>query len=229
MSLLRTLIFFDLPCCCRQRTNRRPNLCGLGRRLPGLEQEFKQREERGRRRRRRVFFLKKKRGRLSFIDKVVPSSCLFLLLLLLLDMQKEDSCNAPGDHLVAFAEYGKMRDALNATGRHIYFSLCGWNSWYAPQGKSLGNSWRIAGQSRKKPKAIEKYKERKGERRRSRNKNQEARVEAWSSNQQKFCAFPFFRTTIPRRLQRVAQCLQRHPHQRGACAVRWPGRLERPW
>ncbi len=38
-----------------------------------------------------------------------------------------------------------MRDALNKTGRHIYFSLCGWNSWYAPQGWSLGNSWRIAG------------------------------------------------------------------------------------
>ena len=24
-------------------------------------------------------------------------------------------------------------------------SLCGWNSWYAPVGWSLGNSWRIAG------------------------------------------------------------------------------------
>jgi alpha-galactosidase len=38
-----------------------------------------------------------------------------------------------------------MRDALNATGRKIYFSLCGWNNWYAPSGYSLGNSWRIAG------------------------------------------------------------------------------------
>ena len=38
-----------------------------------------------------------------------------------------------------------MRDALNATGRPIYFSLCGWNSWYAPPGATLGNSWRIAG------------------------------------------------------------------------------------
>ena len=36
-----------------------------------------------------------------------------------------------------------MRDALNATGRPILFSLCGWNPWYAPVGKSLGNSWRI--------------------------------------------------------------------------------------
>ncbi|EGD75477.1 hypothetical protein PTSG_06551 [Salpingoeca rosetta] len=38
-----------------------------------------------------------------------------------------------------------MRDALNKTGRPIYFSLCGWNAWYAPVGWSLGNSWRIHG------------------------------------------------------------------------------------
>ena len=61
------------------------------------------------------------------------------------DYLKEDSCNAPGDHPTAFKEYGYMRDALNATGREIYFSLCGWNSWYAPVGTTLGNSWRIAG------------------------------------------------------------------------------------
>jgi alpha-galactosidase len=35
-----------------------------------------------------------------------------------------------------------MRDALNATGRPIYFALCGWSSWYAPVGAALGNSWR---------------------------------------------------------------------------------------
>lgn len=35
--------------------------------------------------------------------------------------------------------------ALNASGRDVYFSLCGWNTWYAPVGDSLGNSWRIAG------------------------------------------------------------------------------------
>ena len=61
------------------------------------------------------------------------------------DYLKEDSCNAPGDHPTAFKEYGYMRAALNATGREIYFSLCGWNSWYAPVGATLGNSWRIAG------------------------------------------------------------------------------------
>ena len=62
------------------------------------------------------------------------------------DYLKEDSCNAPGDHDTAFKQYGKMRDALNATGRPVLFSLCGWNTWYAPVGQSLGNSWRI-GQS----------------------------------------------------------------------------------
>lgn len=61
------------------------------------------------------------------------------------DYLKEDSCYAPQDHQQAFTQYGLMRDALNATGRRIYFSLCGWNSWYAPQGWTLGNSWRIAG------------------------------------------------------------------------------------
>lgn len=45
-----------------------------------------------------------------------------------------------------------MRDALNKTGRPIFFSLCGWHDWYAPPipslnytgGYSLGNSARIA-------------------------------------------------------------------------------------
>ena len=36
-----------------------------------------------------------------------------------------------------------MRDALNKTGRHIYFDLCGWSSWYAPVGETLGNAWRV--------------------------------------------------------------------------------------
>jgi len=59
------------------------------------------------------------------------------------DYVKEDSCYASGDHQTAFDEYGRMRDGLNATGRPIYFSLCGWSDWYAPVGWSLGNSWRI--------------------------------------------------------------------------------------
>ena len=59
------------------------------------------------------------------------------------DYVKEDSCNATSDHNASFAQYGKMRDALNATGRPIYFDLCGWSSWYAPVGKTLGNAWRV--------------------------------------------------------------------------------------
>jgi hypothetical protein len=60
-----------------------------------------------------------------------------------IDWFKMDSCYAPADEPSAVAQYAKMRDALNATGRHIWFALCGWEPWYAPVGKSLGNSWRI--------------------------------------------------------------------------------------
>lgn len=70
------------------------------------------------------------------------------------DYLKEDSCYASQVHDVAFMEYGAMRDALNATGRPIYFSLCGWNPWYAPVGATLGNSWRIAGDVNSYPDAI---------------------------------------------------------------------------
>ena len=59
------------------------------------------------------------------------------------DWFKSDSCYASPDPATAFAEYGVMRDALNASGRHIWFALCGWSSIYAPVGQSLGNSWRI--------------------------------------------------------------------------------------
>lgn len=59
------------------------------------------------------------------------------------DYVKEDSCNAPSDdHAAAYKQYATMRDALNATKRSIFFSLCGWYPWYAPVGRSLGNSWR---------------------------------------------------------------------------------------
>lgn len=59
-----------------------------------------------------------------------------------IDYVKEDSCNAAQDHATAFHEYSLMRDGLNATGKPIFFSLCGWETWYAPVGHSLGNSWR---------------------------------------------------------------------------------------
>lgn len=59
------------------------------------------------------------------------------------DYLKEDSCFAPDEPKTAFQQYSRMRDALNKTGRPIYFSLCGWHEWYAPVGASIGNSWRI--------------------------------------------------------------------------------------
>eukprot|EP00038_Savillea_parva_P028500 m.65428 g.65428 ORF g.65428 m.65428 type:complete len:474 (+) comp8291_c0_seq1:200-1621(+) len=69
------------------------------------------------------------------------------------DYIKEDSCGGSQDHATAFADYARMRDVLNATGKPVFFSLCGWNPWYAPPdpslnytgGASLGNSWRIHG------------------------------------------------------------------------------------
>lgn len=60
------------------------------------------------------------------------------------DYLKHDSCWASSQPEKAFRAYALMRDALNATGRPILYSLCGWNAWYAPMGESLANSWRMA-------------------------------------------------------------------------------------
>ena len=60
-----------------------------------------------------------------------------------IDWYKEDACYATGDQATALAEYGKMRDALNSSGYHVWFALCGWEPWYAPHGKTLANSARI--------------------------------------------------------------------------------------
>jgi hypothetical protein len=59
------------------------------------------------------------------------------------DYVKEDSCNAPQDHPTAFAMYDAMRKGLDATGREIFFSLCGWEAWYSPVMRALANSARI--------------------------------------------------------------------------------------
>jgi alpha-galactosidase len=62
------------------------------------------------------------------------------------DWYKEDSCHADGSKDVAFAEYGRMRDALNATGYPTWFALCGWKTWYASDprgGNTIGNSARV--------------------------------------------------------------------------------------
>lgn len=60
------------------------------------------------------------------------------------DYLKLDSCNAPHEPRQAMKQYVSMRDALNTTGRPIYFALCGWSPWYAEVGAALGNSWRVA-------------------------------------------------------------------------------------
>ena len=71
-----------------------------------------------------------------------------LLLLLLLpppagvDYLKYDNCHARRDMWVV-DRYTAMRDALNATGRPILYSLCGWgvadpHTWAA----QVGTSWR---------------------------------------------------------------------------------------
>jgi alpha-galactosidase len=62
---------------------------------------------------------------------------------------KIDSCCGSQDHATAFKQYGLW----NATGKPVLFSVCGWETWYAPPdpsvnytgGYGLGNQWRIAG------------------------------------------------------------------------------------
>lgn len=60
------------------------------------------------------------------------------------DYLKYDNCNNEGRP--AIARYTKMRDALRATGRPIFYSICEWGAnrpWeWAP---ALGNSWRTTG------------------------------------------------------------------------------------
>ncbi len=47
-----------------------------------------------------------------------------------IDYLKEDSCGTKSNsEAEAILEYGKMRDALNSTGRPIFFSLCGWEPY----------------------------------------------------------------------------------------------------
>ena len=60
-----------------------------------------------------------------------------------IDYVKEDSCGGSQDHQTAYTEYAKMRDALNKTGRQMFFSLCGWEAWYSAYCHALGNSCRI--------------------------------------------------------------------------------------
>ena len=63
-----------------------------------------------------------------------------------MDWFKEDSCYDTGAEDTAIAHYAAMRDAFNATGRRIWFALCGWEPFYASHtgaGDALANSARI--------------------------------------------------------------------------------------
>lgn len=61
-----------------------------------------------------------------------------------MDYLKYDNCNTDGTS--PKVRYPPMRDALNKTGRRIYFSMCEWGvenpaTWAGP----VGNSWRTTG------------------------------------------------------------------------------------
>jgi alpha-galactosidase len=65
---------------------------------------------------------------------------------------KSDSCAAPTAHAAAVAQYALMQQALLAPfnngslpwSRSVFFSLCGWFSWYAESAQAVGNSYRVA-------------------------------------------------------------------------------------
>lgn len=67
-----------------------------------------------------------------------------LRVLFRVDYLKYDNCN--NDGTAAKTRYSVMRDALNKTGRPIFYSICNWGEelpyiW----GRSVGNSWRTTG------------------------------------------------------------------------------------
>ena len=60
------------------------------------------------------------------------------------DYLKYDNCYNEG--IDSKLRYTKMRDALNKTGRHIYYSMCSWGAdEVSTWGKDVGNSWRTTG------------------------------------------------------------------------------------
>jgi len=56
------------------------------------------------------------------------------------DYLKYDNCF--DDNLPMIPRYTAMRDALNKTGRPIFFSMCNWAATTAEWGSGVGNSWR---------------------------------------------------------------------------------------
>ena len=49
----------------------------------------------------------------------------------------------PEDRNVISLPFPHVTNPNNTHTIRFFFSLCGWNNWYAPQGKDLGNAWRI--------------------------------------------------------------------------------------
>ena len=60
------------------------------------------------------------------------------------DYLKYDNCNTDGS--IPEKRYPVMRDALNASGRPIFFSMCEWGvDQPALWAMNVGNSWRTTG------------------------------------------------------------------------------------
>ena len=62
------------------------------------------------------------------------------------DYLKYDNCNSAETHQTIRVRYERMRDALNRTGRPIFYSACEWGEllpglWF----RSIANSWRTTG------------------------------------------------------------------------------------
>lgn len=61
-----------------------------------------------------------------------------------IDYLKYDNCNH--DKQSAIDRYSKMRDALNKTGRPMFYSICNWGQEKVWEwGAKVGNSWRTTG------------------------------------------------------------------------------------
>jgi alpha-galactosidase len=57
------------------------------------------------------------------------------------DYLKYDNCFSDG--VPALTRFSRMRDALNATGREIFYSICNGGEENSPDwGKTVSNSWR---------------------------------------------------------------------------------------
>lgn len=59
---------------------------------------------------------------------------------------KEDSCASDQDFSAAAADYGAMAAGLRATGKDVFFSLCGWFSGFAAFSRldpPVGDAWRV--------------------------------------------------------------------------------------